>query len=268
MKYTEGDVRRTRQIIKHFICGYEYPVTFNHFKNNHRRCPNCAGLVPITKEQIETYLSEKGYRLTTYNGKGAQTKHTIEHISCGYQYPASWNKFKNQGARCPNCSYCIPITREQIETYLSEEGYRLITYNGNQYPMNFSHFKNDGNRCLNCCRFRSEKMCTKIFENLLSHKFPKVRPNFLQGLELDGYCQELKIAFEYNGIQHYEISPFIPYDTEEELNKRKERDQRKIELCNQQDIKLCVIPYTYNYQEPNKLEAYIKCWIFSLDLPL
>jgi hypothetical protein len=81
------------------------------------------------------------------------------------------------------------------------------------------------------------------------------------------HCPELKIAFEYNGIQHYEISRgLIPYDDEEKLEERKYRDQRKEELCVKNNIKLCTIPYTYDFREPNKLEEFIRRWVSRISL--
>jgi hypothetical protein len=56
----------------------------------------------------------------------------------------------------------------------------------------------------------------------------------------------------------------LPYDTEEELTKRKERDQRKLELCDQLGIKLCVIPYIYSCIDPEKLEGFIREWCETL----
>jgi hypothetical protein len=62
---------------------------------------------------------------------------------------------------------------------------------------------------------KNEILCREIFEKLLpGHKFPKANPSFLRGLELDGYCKELGIAFEYNGSHHFKVSKhLIPYDT-------------------------------------------------------
>ena len=71
-------------------------------------------------------------------------------------------------------------------------------------------------------KYVNEERCRAIFERLLNKKrdgerfkFKKVRPWLLINhetgfcLELDGYCEKLKFAFEYDGIQHHEYpSPF------------------------------------------------------------
>ena len=54
-----------------------------------------------------------------------------------------------------------------------------------------------------------EERCRAIFERLLNEKFKKARPSWLINhkwsfcLELDGYCKQLKLVCEYDGIQHY-----------------------------------------------------------------
>ena len=53
--------------------------------------------------------------------------------------------------------------------------------------------------------FIREERCRRIFEDILGEKFPNVRPSWLLNketgcrLELDGYCQKLKLAFNGNG---------------------------------------------------------------------
>lgn len=60
-----------------------------------------------------------------------------------------------------------------------------------------------------------------IFEG---KKFIKSRPKWLKSpknhsIELDGYCSELKLAFEYNGVQHYKFVPRFHKTMEQKMKK-------------------------------------------------
>lgn len=96
----------------------------------------------------------------------------------------------------------------------------------------------------------AEECCRKIFEELFEgYKFPTCYPNWLinpytnHKLELDGYNEELGIAFEYNGKYHY-VYPHEYSETKEVFNKRRQRDLIKYELCNLNNVYLIIIPYT------------------------
>lgn len=98
-------------------------------------------------------------------------------------------------------------------------------------------------------KYFMEEQCRMIFEGLFpGHKFIKVRPKWLKNpltgklLELDGYNEKLKLAFEYNGYQHY-IYPNKYHKTRDEFIAQKQRDIIKIELCDKQGVFLMTIPY-------------------------
>ena len=54
--------------------------------------------------------------------------------------------------------------------------------------------------------------------------------------ELDIYIPSLKLAFELNGIFHYE-----PIYGEHKLSQIRNNDQRKFQACLEQEIELCII---------------------------
>jgi hypothetical protein len=63
-------------------------------------------------------------------------------------------------------------------------------------------------------------------------------------MELDGYCSDLKIAFEYNGKQHYDLVPIYHSGLIQTLQTRKRDDKFKVALCKKYGINLIVIPYS------------------------
>jgi hypothetical protein len=104
-----------------------------------------------------------------------------------------------------------------------------------------------------------ENTMRSILERLFDQPFPKVRPNFLRSpvtkrcLELDAYCEELKLAAEMNGIGH-SVWPNPFHDTRDKFEAQLERDARKAQLCAQYGIKLVVVPHEVSRDE---LEAYL-----------
>lgn len=93
-----------------------------------------------------------------------------------------------------------------------------------------------------------EETCRQFLQDVFGAIFPKTRPKFLinpltgSSLELDGYNPNLGIAFEYNGIQHYEYTPYYHKCFQDFLD-QKRRDRVKINTCKRYGILLIVIPY-------------------------
>lgn len=94
-----------------------------------------------------------------------------------------------------------------------------------------------------------EEECRRVAEMLTGLPFPKCRPDFLKNtvtnsnLELDCYCQQLGVAIEYNGRQHYEHVPHFHASREAFYNTRY-RDEIKADLCRKHGVTLIVVPYT------------------------
>ena len=82
----------------------------------------------------------------------------------------------------------------------------------------------------------------------------KTRPNWLRcsysnrPLELDLYNEELKVAIEYNGKQHYEYTPYF-HQNEETFKKQLVRDEEKNRICEEMGINLITIPYSVSGHE-------------------
>ena len=115
-----------------------------------------------------------------------------------------------------------------------------------------------GNWCPICSQGINERICKKYFESMFGKKFPKTKPTWLKTLsgtlmELDGYCDKLKLAFEYHGGQHYVYRKF--FHSKMSLEKRKEYDKLKNKLCELNGVTLIVVPYWINPQEMGKYIA-------------
>lgn len=77
-----------------------------------------------------------------------------------------------------------------------------------------------------------EQQLTLLYPNLLIDFNKKNTINS----ELDIYIPSLKLAFELNGIYHYE-----PVHGQDKLTKTQNNDQRKFQACIEQGISLCII---------------------------
>lgn len=81
------------------------------------------------------------------------------------------------------------------------------------------------------------------------YSFGKTRPYFLfnsvtgYNLELDCYNDELKVAAEYNGQQHYKFTPYF-HNNYEAFRNQQYRDELKRIYCREHGIRLIEVPYT------------------------
>ena len=141
---------------------------------------------------------------------------------------------------------------------------------GHQWTTKAANIRN-GKWCPKCTQSVSEQICRAILETAFEIPFPKAKPRWLVNergnrMELDGFCKELSLGFEYNGKQHYRTVEAFHQETDA-LLKRQLDDQRKVELCAEQNVRLIVIPYTV---DQNDLPTFLhgECEKAGQSLPL
>lgn len=127
--------------------------------------------------------------------------------------------------------------------------YKWQCSEGHQWIASYDNVKR-GSWCPICNDYTStisEFVCRSIFEYLFNTTFPKSRPSWLKNsdgnqMELDGYNEELKIAFEYQGMQHYvRFNHFHKSDAI--FDRQQILDNEKKELCFKNNINLICISY-------------------------
>jgi len=108
---------------------------------------------------------------------------------------------------------------------------------------------------------KGEAECRRVLQKLFKRPFHKARPDFLRNpvtggnfnLELDCYDTELRLAVEYNGVQHYKYVPYF-HRSKDGLTLQKYRDDMKRRICREHGITLIEVAYTIKLED---IEAYI-----------
>jgi hypothetical protein len=128
-----------------------------------------------------------------------------------------------------------------------------------------------GRWCKHCSPGFGERVCRAAFETIFEQRFPSHRPKWLintrgNRMELDGYCKPLRLAFEYQGIQHYSANRFY-FPTNRDFLLRRRDDQTKMKQCRGNQVRLITIPYTVPLKEIREYIA-ARCKSRGISLPL
>lgn len=106
---------------------------------------------------------------------------------------------------------------------------------------------------------KGERICCETMQQLYGLPFTSSRPEWLinsetgRSLELDCYNEELQIAVEYNGEQHYKWPNFTNQSYDQFIEQVR-RDQYKTRMCQQHNVYLITVPYNVKH---NKIHEYI-----------
>ncbi|KKL80946.1 hypothetical protein LCGC14_1999660 [marine sediment metagenome] len=232
-------------------------------------CRKCSGSEKHTIELMHNLAKEKGGKCLSTNYFNAHTKLKWQ-CKESHIWEATPHKIKNRGQWCPYCigKYQTIMDMKKIAT---ERGGKCLS---TEYITNKNNLKwqcleghlweatpdniKRGTWCPICATGISERICRQFFETIFNSKFPTKKPNWCVNsrgnlMHLDGFNEDLKLAFEYHGIQHFEFNPHF-HNKNETFKQSKKDDEDKRNLCKLNDIVLIEVPYTVEYK---KMQKYI-----------
>jgi hypothetical protein len=244
--------------------GHYFKSPYYRIINGHW-CSHCANNVKLTINSINEQLKHKHVTCISDIYLNNKEPLTWKCNLCDYQFSYNKNYMDRSFTQCYNCKIqaCVSKIEERVKLldgYWVEKNYsqshqklKFTCSSGHSFSLTYNRLINFQAWCPTCTRQNnlSEEICRAHFEQLLGYKFPSVRPNWLKkdngyNLELDGYCAELNLAFEHQGIQHYQ-------DIFNKLHQTQENDKLKADLCSQQGVKLIIIPQLFRLTKLSEL---------------
>jgi len=246
--------------------GHEWNAVFGSVVSAGTWCGICKGqhVDPVNRIRIaqEKAKSRGGLCLSiTYTTKSSPLRFRCAQ---GHEWNSSYQGVVTSNSWCGVCDGHVNvdgIEKAKVaanlnggvcvsETYTGSKS--LMTWRcsrGHEWKARYASVVNNGTWCAICSEGVKERLCRDALKHLFGVDFKKVRPQWLKNpktgfaLELDGYNGDLKLAFEYQGSQHYEIVQSFKM-TEEVLEDSQYRDSVKMSLCESHGIQILEIPHT------------------------
>lgn len=224
-----------------------------------RYIPRAKRKISYTLEELQSYANGRGGILVS-EALGRNTKTKLQwRCAVGHEWMAV-PRMVLGGTWCRVCSRLRRrLTMDEANQIATAHGGRCLSETyvggksllewecevGHRWLRSLSGTKK-GSWCVTCSsrKYKGESITRAIMERMFHVPFLKVRPPWLQGknghaLELDGYNDDLKIAFEFQGEQHYVQGEgtFSKID----LADLQERDQLKRDACRLANVSLVIV---------------------------
>ena len=183
-----------------------------------------------------------------FNNAKSRQKLALQCRHCGETFYKPKNEIKKTGYRKEKYDYCSNKCQRLFECppiYIKcEQCDKEIKKTKSQIKKTKHHFCSQSCSCTYSNTHKTKGTRTSKLEKWLATKLPILYPNLefhfnrkdAINSELDIYIPSLKLAFELNGIFHYE-----PIYGSDKLSKIQNNDQRKFQACLEQGIELCII---------------------------
>ena len=249
-------------------------------------CAICSGKTMLTLEQMQAVAESRGGKCLSIDYVSNKGK-LLWQCKNGHEWWAPATRVK-RGAWCIICANRSLGTIEEMQVLAESRGGKCVSTNyvnaeskllwrcfqGHEWRATPITIKHQGSWCPDCSAGTGEKICRAYFEQLFNAPFTKSRPDWLRNsrgnrMELDGFNDNIKLAFEHQGKQHFEVThTYVTND--QELAQRIADDTLKTELCNQRGVTLLHIPEIPSLLPLRQIKQYIKkqCEDLGVILPL
>ena len=223
-------------------------------------CPSCGHQrggqkLAYANEKIAHELARRQIVLLSVY-ESSQKPIRVKFERCGHRVWRTWNEIQ-RGVGCPRCAPNVPPTSRAYRAIAARFGGEVLeiarTSNqpskwrcsiGHIFWRPFISIKELGTFCTDCSGSYAEMLCRTAVEKLFGKRFHRIRKEGMRSLrgrplELDIYNDNLKIAIEHHGLQHYEAVE--NWTGEEGLRTQRLHDQRRREFCRENGILLIEI---------------------------
>lgn len=179
--------------------------------------------------------------------------------SHGHIFEKPFKKVK-KNEWCPFCSgKYVLLNKNELNKIAESKGGRYLSGkdllvsefaewecgDGHRWSAIVNNVVNLESWCKVCKNNRGEQVTRFIFESLTDELFPTKRPDWLRlpgnkrSLELDGFNEKLRVAFEHQGRQHYKSSKVTSRFFNDAVLKN---DRDKLKICKNMGVKVLEVP--------------------------
>lgn len=255
--------------------GHEWKATLDNVRSKGSWCPTCQGLKPHTIWECRAVAKQKGGSCLSTEYAGENTKLLWE-CSLGHRWEAVPKTIlaKIKPTWCPYCAKNRPVKIEEMQQLAIKRGGECISTEylgdgkklvwkctcGHYFSGTPSNVKR-GRWCPSCSTSLGERLTRAAFEQLFGIPFPRVWPGWLSAisgsnLELDGYAEEARVAFEHQGEQHYKNLRYF-HRERHSFEALKQRDALKRDACEKAGVLLIVVPEVPRRLSIDKLADFV-----------
>lgn len=252
--------------------GHVWSARLDSVVHNKTWCRKCAAAAK-GKKQRNNNLAAARVIAAERGGKCLETKNfpvrgykPLWECAEGHRWRAIFHNIRRcEGAWCPMCINKSALTLDVAMMHATNRGGKCLSTEyrtkdellrwecalGHQWSASLGNIRHRGSWCPDCPNV-NERLCGEVLHELTppGYRFAKTRqePWLKVGkrgylLELDFYCEELCIAVEYNGAQHYRFVPHF-HKSQQSFRDQQRRDKAKAKACERHSVSLIVVPHT------------------------